>query len=117
MAFFQFHSDKQDVWVRAILWEYNENFNNERIKSLLMRAQSRHPESQKLYLTFFQIELENKCQLAALEALQHADIVYTSSKKKFSNIEFYVEMLNIVDKFSYASSIQQNILEDMRGII
>lgn len=112
--FFQFHSDKPEVWIRAILWEYNENFNDERVKSLLLRAQQRHPESQKLYLTFFQIELENKRHSEELEALQHADIVYTSSKKKFTNVEFFIEMLNIVDKFSYASSIQQNILDDMR---
>lgn len=104
------------MWVRAILWEYNENFNDERVKSLLLRAQQRHPESQKLYLTFFQIELENKRQSPELEALQHADIVYTSSKKKFTNIDFYIEMLGIVDKFSYASSIQQNILDDMREL-
>lgn len=96
------------------MWEYNENFNDERVKSLLLRAQQRHPESQQLYLTFFKIELENKRKSEELEALQHADIVYSSSKKKFTNIDFYIEMLTIVDKFSYASSIQQNILEDMR---
>lgn len=111
---FQFHSDKPEVWIRTILWEYNENFNDERVKSLLSRAQQRHPESQKLYLTFFQIELENKRRSEELEALQHADIVYTSSKKKFTNVDFYIEMLAIVDKFNYASSIQQNILNDMR---
>ncbi|XP_031627058.1 U3 small nucleolar RNA-associated protein 6 homolog [Contarinia nasturtii] len=110
----QFHSDKVDVWIRAILWEFKENFNDERVKRLLLRAQQRHPTSEKLYLTFFQIELENKCQSDELEALQHADVVYSSSKKKFTNIDFYIEMLNIVDKFKYASSIQQTILEDMR---
>lgn len=102
------------MWIRAILWEYNENFNDERVKNLLLRAQQRHPESQNLYLTFFKIELENKRKSEEIEALQHADIVYTSSKKKFTNIDFYIEMLNIVDKFSYANSIQQNILDDMR---
>lgn len=102
------------MWIRAILWEYNENFNDTRVKNLLLNAQNRHPESQKLFLTFFQIELENKSQLSDFEALRHADVVYTSCKKKFTNIEFYIEMLSIVDRFSYASSIQQNILEDMR---
>lgn len=80
----------------------------------MRRAQQRHPESQQLYLTFFKIELENKRQSEELVALDHAEIVYSSSKKKFTNIDFYIEMLNIVDKFSYASSIQQNILVDMR---
>lgn len=104
------------MWIRTILWEYNENFNDGRVKSLLLRAQQRHPESQKLYLTFFRIELENKRKSVELEALQHADVVYASSKKKFTNIEFYIEMLNIVDKFSYAHSIQRHILDDMRNM-
>lgn len=94
------------MWIRTILWEYNENFNDGRVKNLLFRAQQRHPESQKLYLTFFRIELENKRKSVELEALQHADVVYASSKKKFTNIEFYIEMLNIVDKFGYAHTIQ-----------
>lgn len=102
------------MWIRTILWEYNENFNDGRVKSLLLRAQQRHPESQQLYLTFFRIELENKRKSVELEALQHADVVYASSKKKFTNIEFYIEMLNIVDKFSYAHTIQRHILDDMR---
>lgn len=84
------------------------------MKKLLLRAQQLHPESQKLYLTFFQIELENKRKSDELEALQHADVVYSSSKKKFTNIDYYIEMLSISDKFKYASSIQQAILEDMR---
>lgn len=84
------------------------------MKRLLLRAQQRHPESQKLYLTFFQIELENKRRSDEFEALQHAEVVYSSSKKKFTNIEFFIEMLNIVDKFKYAKSIQQNILDDIR---
>ena len=75
-----------------------------------MRAKQRHPESQKLYLTFFRIELENKRNSIEVEALQHADVVYSSSKKKFNNIGFYIQMLDIVDKFSYAHTIQSRIL-------
>ncbi|XP_055310345.1 U3 small nucleolar RNA-associated protein 6 homolog [Sitodiplosis mosellana] len=110
----QFHSDKADVWIRAILWEYNENYSHERVKGLLLRAQHLHPESQKLYLTFFQIELENKREADESLALQHAQIVYTNGKKTFTNVTFYIEMLNIVDKFSYANSIQHMIMNDLR---
>lgn len=112
----QFHGDKPDVWIRAILWEYNENYQDHRVKGLLLRAQQRHPESQKLYLTFFQIELENKRKADESLALQHADVVYSNGKKKFTNIEYFIEMLNIVDKFGYAKSIQQTILDDMRRL-
>ncbi|XP_031619899.1 uncharacterized protein LOC116338639 [Contarinia nasturtii] len=110
----QFHSDKVDAWNRAILWEYNENFNDEHIKTLQSRAQQLHPDSEQLYLTFFQIELENKRQSDELEALQNAAIIYSNIKNKVTNIDFYFEMLNIVDKFKYANSIQQTILNDMR---
>lgn len=104
------------MWIRAILWEYNENFQDHRVKGLLMRAQQRHPESQKLYYTFFQIELENKRKADESMVIQHADIVYSNGKKKFNEIEFFIEMLSIVDKFPYAKGIQQTILDDMRRL-
>lgn len=96
------------------MWEYNENYNHERVKGLLLRAQHLHTKSQKLYLTFFQIELENKREADESLVLQHAQAVYTGGKKEFTNVKFYIEMLNIVDKFSYATNIQQMILHDLR---
>lgn len=80
----------------------------------MLRAQQLHPESQKLYAIFFQIALENKSQADEEIALKLADIVYANGKKKFTNASFYIEMLNIVDKFSYAASIQLQILEDIQ---
>lgn len=67
-------------------------------------------------MTFFQIELENKREADENLALQHATIVYTNGKKKFNNIAYYIEMLNVVDQFGYAVSIQDQILTDMREI-
>lgn len=84
------------------------------MKGLLLRGQHLHPESQKLYLLFFQIELENRREADESLALQHAQVVYTNGKKKFKNVTFYTEILNIVDKFSYANSIQHLILDDLR---
>lgn len=82
-----------------------------------MRAQQMHPESQKLYLTFFQIELENKRKADVELALQHATIVYTNGKKKFpKTFNYYVNMLEMVDKFDYAEPIQTMIIDDMGDI-
>lgn len=111
-----FHMDKPDVWIRLILWEYNENYQEHRMKNLLFRAQQKHPESQKLYLTFFQIELENKRKAEDIKAMQIADVVYSNGKKKFGSIDYFIEMLNIVDKFPYAKPLQQTILDDMRRL-
>lgn len=102
------------MWIRAIFWEYNENYSDDRVKGLLLRAQQFHPESQKLYTTFFQIELENKRKSSEEIALKHADVVYANAKKKFNNIEFFLEMLKIVDRFGYAKPLQQTILEEMQ---
>lgn len=113
----QYHSDKLDVWTRIILFEYNENASDERVKGLLLRAQQLHGESLKLYLIFFQIELENKREADPELALQHATIVYTGGKKKFpNNFNYFLEMLQMVDKFEYARSIQTMILKDMTEI-
>lgn len=82
----------------------------------MLRAQQLHPESQQLYLLFFQIALENKSQTDGCIALKLADIVYTNGKKKFQNASFYIEMLNIVDKFGYANTIQLQILQNIQAM-
>lgn len=106
-----------DVWTRVILYEYNEKASDERVKGLLLRAQQKHPEAQKLYLIFFQVELENKREAEEELALQHATIVYANGKKTFpSNFDYYMDMLTMVDKFAYAHSIQTAILNDMTEI-
>lgn len=67
-------------------------------------------------LTFFQIELENKQKVDEHIAIQLADVVYANGKMNFKDeISFYIEMLNIADKFAYASPLQQTILDDMRS--
>lgn len=104
------------MWIRAILWEYNENYQDHRVKGLLLRAQQRHPESLPLYLTFFQIELENKRNAPVELALQHAEVVYMNGKKKCSKIEYFLGMLGIVDKFEYARPIQKLILDNLRDL-
>lgn len=66
-------------------------------------------------LTFFQIELENKQQADEQIALQLADVVYMNGKKNFKKeINFFIEMVNIADKFPYAKPMQETILDDMR---
>lgn len=100
--------------MRVILWEYNENFNDERVKGLLLRAQQLHPDHEKIYLMFFQIQLENKQQTDETLTLQHANVVYENGKKRLTNITFFIEMLNIVDKFAFAQSIQTTIVQDLR---
>lgn len=110
---FQHHSGNLEAWIRAIRWEYAENFNYEHFKNLLMRAQKHHPDSEKLILFEFRIELENKSQFPEVEALQNADTVYMNAKKKIQNFDFFMDMLNIVDKNAYAGELLEKIVYDM----
>lgn len=111
------HGDDLNVWIRAIQWEYIENYNVERVKSLLSRAQQRHPNAQQLYTIAVRIELENKSRLDVAEAFRGAEAAYMNSRmQKFTNAEFYAEMYELVDKYRYAHAIQQHILNDMQEI-
>lgn len=60
--------------------------------------------------------MENKQKADEQIALQLADVVYMNGKINFkSEINFFIEMLNIADKFPYANPLQQTILDDMRS--
>lgn len=60
-----------------------------------------------------QIELENKRKAEPELALKHATVVYADGKEKFTKIDYFLEMLKIVDRFGYASALQATILEDL----
>lgn len=48
------------------------------------------------------------------EAIEYLDECYRNGKFRFPQIEYYFGMLQIVDKLSYARSMQQIILVDVR---
>lgn len=102
------------VWVRAALWEYNENYADNRVKGILLRAQHRHPDSLPIYTTFLQIELENKRNSSPDIALKLANAVYSAGKQHFNTVDYYIDMLYIANKFEYAKSFQQHIMDDLR---
>lgn len=102
------------MWNRAIFWEYTENFQEQRVKGLLISALHRHPESLLLYATFISINLENKERVDDEKALLHAETIYSIGKGKFENIDYYLEILNITDKYIYAKKLQDQILTDIK---
>lgn len=77
-------------------------------------AKLKHPDSLSVFLTIFQVELEEKRKRNVNEAIEYLDECYRKGKVKFPQIEFYFGMLQIVDKLSYARSMQQIILVDVR---
>lgn len=96
------------------MWEYNENYNEERVKGLLLRAQQHHPDSELINLAFFEMELENKRKASEELALKHATVIYANAKKQFDGIHFYLEMLRTIDRFPYANELKETMLHEMQ---
>lgn len=113
--FFQIHDNKPEVWCRAIRWEHHENFEGGRFHDLMKTAKMKHPESLSVFLTIFQVELEAIRKQNVNEAIDYLEDGYRKGKLKFPQIEFYFGVLQIVDKLSYARSMQQLILTDARA--
>lgn len=77
-------------------------------------AKIKHPDALNVFLTIFQVELEEARKRNANEAIEYLDECYRNGKLKFPQIEFYFGMLQIVDKLSYARPMQQTILNHVR---
>ncbi|KAI9190583.1 U3 small nucleolar RNA-associated protein 6-domain-containing protein [Polychytrium aggregatum] len=53
----QYHPTKPVFWIMAAAWEYEENSNISSARVLLQRGLRLNPESQKLWLEYFKLEL------------------------------------------------------------
>lgn len=113
LLYLQFHSTNLEAWIRAIRWEYSENFEYERVKHLINSAQELHPDAESLYTLLVRIELENKQESPKIEALQNADNVYMKAKQKITNVDFFIKLLEIADKYDFTGELQEKILADM----
>lgn len=90
------------------------NYNKERVKGLLLRAQQHHPDSELINLIFFEIELENGREADEELALKHAIVIYTSATKQFDGIQFYLKMLKTIDRYPYANALKETMLHDLK---
>lgn len=91
--------------------ESGEEFNEDRIKGLLVRALQRHPYYENFYWKHFEIELKNKSDLLEHEATQRAADVFTICKDKFERVEVFIELLKITDRFPFAYTLNKDILK------
>lgn len=120
----QFHGDQADTWQKAVMWEYEESDNMERVKHFMLGGLQRHPESKSLYCTFFKIKLLEACKVNPADddessewnnRLAKAEIIYKSGKDKIRSVDFLVEILEIADGFPVTRNLQQKILSDMKN--
>lgn len=114
----QFHADKPETWQKAVMWEHEESKNKERVKHFILGGLQRHPKSDILYFTFFKLKLLEGVTLADETAkatvITQAELIYKEGKENINTVEFIVGMLNIATQFTFARTLEANILDDMR---
>lgn len=113
------HGDKPDVWVSIVMWEYEQGNNLDRVRRLVSRGLRKHPLSSELYVTLFNIELQEVNKLNSEKqavCLRRAEIIYCNSKKDIHKVEFMIELLRIAEGFSFTKQLQGLIIKDMTDI-
>ncbi|GAB0094316.1 hypothetical protein DMENIID0001_095980 [Sergentomyia squamirostris] len=117
------HGDKPDMWLRAVVWEYEQTQNMERVKHFMLGGLQRHPENCKLYCKFLKIKLleaekiDDQTEVGATDrklVLEQAKIIYENSRKKIHSVEYLADILEIIQEFSIAGDLQKMVLKDMQ---
>lgn len=98
-----------------------------KIKEIFFRALQRHPESESLNITFFDILLKEASKMSPVKTAQTASseqqlgleralLVYRNSRAKISNSVYYIKLLGRCEEDLYANltiHIQKEIIDDM----
>ncbi|XP_077145133.1 U3 small nucleolar RNA-associated protein 6 homolog [Ranitomeya variabilis] len=128
------HPDKAALWIMAAKWEFEDHLSTESARHLFLRALRFHPDSAKLYLEYFRMELMNaekqrkeKADLAEMDVgdVSYSDeildgglvrAIYKSTKQKIKGVEFHLSLLSVAQKFPFTAELQNEILADLQTL-
>lgn len=129
---YQHHGDKPEVWIKVINYEYNDQQNIDKTRNYFTQALKLHPKSEELCLSAFKIELIEAAQQAAtipktepgtepapIPQLNNsllskrAEIIYEHCKREICELEFFIELLNITENYSFTIQLQNMIVLDL----
>ncbi|CAJ0949398.1 unnamed protein product [Ranitomeya imitator] len=128
------HPDKAALWIMAAKWEFEDHLSTESARHLFLRALRFHPDSAKLYLEYFRMELMNaekqrkeKADLAEMDVgdVSYSDeildgglvrAIYKSAKQKIKGVEFHLSLLSVAQKFPFTAELQKEILADLQTL-
>lgn len=123
----KFHSDKPEVWQKAVMWEHEEAKNAARVKHLIYGGLQRHPKSETLYFTFIKLKLleaaaiqsdiadADQREQAQQKLLAQTEVIYKEARENIETVEFLVGILEIVSNFEFAAPLEAVILADLQA--
>jgi len=129
-------SNEPSLWIMAAKWEFEENLSVANGRDLLLRALRFHPESIKIYIEAFRLELlevdrlrkrrevlglsceadlpdEEEVKDKILEG-QLAVLYYEDAQKIIKSASDLVPFLTVAKEFDFTQELQQSIISNMK---
>ncbi|KAK6169354.1 hypothetical protein SNE40_020425 [Patella caerulea] len=128
----QVHNKKPEIWILAAKWEF-ENKNAENARATLQRGLRFNPDSKKLWLEYYRMELlytdkmqkrkkilgvedpEMEGKKDAVLTGQVAEVVYKQAKEAFpDDAELILGFIQICELFSFTKSQLDSMYKDLK---
>ncbi|XP_055593121.1 U3 small nucleolar RNA-associated protein 6 homolog [Uranotaenia lowii] len=126
-----FHGDKPKAWTSAANWEYRQNGSLDRARHFSLRGIQRHPTCRELYLNYLEIQLKEIEKIASsiegdveeqleqegselYKAFRNLELVYENYSKKDKDLDFFIELLNLLKHMKVANKFGISVLQSMK---
>lgn len=118
----KFYPKDPVVWIRAIIWEFEEHKNIAKVRKYCLQGICENGTHLPLFYMYIQIELQVGEQAIAQGGedveftINRVKLIYNTAKKNALDISLYIDILEIVQKFDFVPSIEEEIIQDMEKL-
>lgn len=124
----KYHGDNPTIWHDAALWAFQYSMNMDKVKNIFFRGLQRHPESEVINKAFFDVLLIEAAKMSPEKnlsnntvseqdiGLERVEVIYRNSKKKISNVTYFLSLLERCEEEKYlhmTAQLQKMILDDL----
>ncbi|XP_037805803.1 U3 small nucleolar RNA-associated protein 6 homolog [Lucilia sericata] len=120
-----YHGDKDAIWCDYALWAYESTQLLKNVKEIFFRALKRHPTSEVINLTFFDILIKETDRISNVDklnvaerqlALDRAVLLYRNNRAKITNVSYYLKLLERCEDPKFVNCtvlLQKEIIDDI----
>lgn len=118
----KFYPKQPDVWVRAIIWEFEEHKNITKVRKYCLQGICENGSYLPLFSLYIKIELQVGEQAISQDGedveltINRVKLIYDTAKKNAPDISLYIDILSIVQNFEFVPSIEEEIIRDMEKL-
>ncbi|XP_041364747.1 U3 small nucleolar RNA-associated protein 6 homolog [Gigantopelta aegis] len=130
----QVHNKKSELWILAAKWEFEENISPDNARSLMQRGLRFNPESKKLWLEYYRLELlytdmlrKRKALLGIAENVKKdndaiiegkvAFVVYKNALESISgDVNFLLSFIPICKLFDFTQNQEEHMFQVLQDL-